>query len=601
MRRLLLLLVSLVAIPAAAQTLSISDVSVREPAAGEVVVLEFLIVLSQVATAPVSFQVSTSSESATAGADYSGISAGLTIAPGENAAAVPLFIRGDGSAEPNETFVVRISNATNATIEKATARVTILDSDPMTFFVNSADAIDDGGCDAVHCSLREAVKAANLRGGVLDRVHFDIPGSGPHIIDHRNLQLEIFDPVLIDGLTQRGAVANTIASGATSSTLQIAVVGDATSNSPFAFVVEPPAGGTIIRGIAFGHFLTAIRLVASVDVAIEGCFIGTDTTGTREVPNDVGILVENAVRTRIGGASMASRNLIAGNVVGLLVRGQETRATNIFQNLFGTTTSGDAIFRNLEDAIRIENVRLFSGESNSISLNVIGGSGESAIDITQGNGVVINGNWIGVARDGVTAIPNDAGGIRLTGSADASITANVIAANHGAGIVITGSQASSGIVISHNAIRDNRELGIDLRTASGIAGPTANDASDADSGPNGLQNFPAITRAVVNGSFTLMTITLDSQPLTDYLIEVFTNEDCDASGFGEGATYLETVPVTTDATGNARVVRNVPGGAVAGRIMTATATEVRGGNTSELSRCFTVTAPEKPLRRRVVR
>ena len=53
---------------------------------------------------------------------------------------------------------------------------------PATFTVNTVDDVDDGTCDGVHCSLREAIKASNANVGFTDTIEFDIPGAGPHTI-----------------------------------------------------------------------------------------------------------------------------------------------------------------------------------------------------------------------------------------------------------------------------------------------------------------------------------------------------------------------------------------------------------------------------------
>ena len=50
-----------------------------------------------------------------------------------------------------------------------------------TFTVNSANDADDATCDATHCSLREAINAANANAGT-DTIAFNIPGDGPHTI-----------------------------------------------------------------------------------------------------------------------------------------------------------------------------------------------------------------------------------------------------------------------------------------------------------------------------------------------------------------------------------------------------------------------------------
>ena len=75
---------------------------------------------------------------------------------------------------------------------------------------------------------------------------------------------------------------------------------------------------------------------------------------------------------------------------------------------------------------------------------------------------------------------------------------------------------------------------------------TPNDPGDTDEGANNLTNFPVLT-AVAGG----VQGTLNSIPDTTFRIEFFGNTACDASGNGEGATFLGATAVTTDGTGNA--------------------------------------------------
>jgi CSLREA domain-containing protein len=51
-----------------------------------------------------------------------------------------------------------------------------------TFTVTMTDDLDDGTCAiGGHCSLREAINAANAHPGA-DTIAFNIPGAGPHTI-----------------------------------------------------------------------------------------------------------------------------------------------------------------------------------------------------------------------------------------------------------------------------------------------------------------------------------------------------------------------------------------------------------------------------------
>ena len=76
------------------------------------------------------------------------------------------------------------------------------------YSVNSTDDLDDGICDGTHCSLREAILAANASVG-LDTISFDIPGIGPHTIQPGSALPTITDPLVIDGYSQPGSAPNT--------------------------------------------------------------------------------------------------------------------------------------------------------------------------------------------------------------------------------------------------------------------------------------------------------------------------------------------------------------------------------------------------------
>ena len=73
-----------------------------------------------------------------------------------------------------------------------------------TFTVNSADDVNDGTCTPSpgHCSLREAINAANAD-GTLDTIAFAV-GVGAFTIQPTSQLPTISQPVLLDGWTQAG-------------------------------------------------------------------------------------------------------------------------------------------------------------------------------------------------------------------------------------------------------------------------------------------------------------------------------------------------------------------------------------------------------------
>ena len=88
---------------------------------------------------------------------------------------------------------------------------------------------------------------------------------------------------------------------------------------------------------------------------------------------------------------------------------------------------------------------------------------------------------------------NGQGGLRITGSSgnvggDSLETGNRFEDNEGPGLVV---ESGTGNAILFNTFVGNVGLAIDL----GGDGTTDNDADDPDTGPNNLQNFPALTEA----------------------------------------------------------------------------------------------------------
>ena len=114
---------------------------------------------------------------------------------------------------------------------------------------------------------------------------------------------------------------------------------------------------------------------------------------------------------------------------------------------------------------------------------------------------------------------------------------------------------------------------------------TANDALDADTGANGLQNYPLIQSAVpVSPSGTEIVGTLDSTPSTSYDLDFFANPACAGRphDFEEGLVYIGSTTLPTDGAGHAAFDVTLPYTIEADQHVTVTATDPNG-NTSELS------------------
>lgn len=111
-----------------APTISISDVSVTEGDSGTRNAV-FAVSLSAASDKAISVGFVTINETAAIGSDYAPASGTLLFNPGETNKTILVQIIGDIAVEPDESFFVRLSNPTNASISLGQGRGTILNDD----------------------------------------------------------------------------------------------------------------------------------------------------------------------------------------------------------------------------------------------------------------------------------------------------------------------------------------------------------------------------------------------------------------------------------------------------------------------------------------
>jgi len=455
--------------------------------------------------------------------------------------------------------------------------------------------MDDGG-DGI--SLREAITAANAttNGTTPDEIHFEIGealAGGAHTISLTSALPEIDDTVIIDGTTD-------IDFGTT----PIIVLDGSSAGGVDGLRLIAGSGGSTVRGLAINQFLSnGITLDSSANSVIEGNYIGLDPDGTTGRGNTInGINVTSSNGVTIGGPDTTDRNIISDNSASGILLFSSSNVT-VQGNYIGTTSSGNTSLGNAARGILIigdsDNNQI--GGTGTDEKNVIGGNAGAGIDILDVGGTpesnVIEGNFIGVGVDGSSDIGNSGDGILLQGSGTANNRVggtaagegNIIAYNDAGGIKLL-STAGTGNALLGNLIFANTDLGIDLASATENGfGVNANDADDADTGPNDYQNFPVLATAVTDGSSTI-TIdgTLDTDGLTqDYRIEFFASSTGDASSYGEAERYLGSVSTTTNGSGVAAFSAVLSETVAAGEVITATATVDLGlgdyGDTSEFA------------------
>ncbi len=352
------------------------------------------------------------------------------------------------------------------------------------------------------------------------------------------------------------------------------------------------------RNVISGNYGNGIVITGvSTGTTVNGNYVGTSAIGEDAIPNMSGGIRLNLAEGVVIGQT--SGNLVSGNDAPGIIVGNSTNGT-VANNIVGLDVDGNTAMPNLSYGINIFGSSFFTVTDNTVSANT--GSG---IRLSDGSTAInIYDNRIGVGVFSNMDLGNTNHGIFIDNSHDNTIgntsnsLGNVIAYNDSKGIYILNTDSATynsyGNTIIGNRIFSNGDLGIDLAPA----GPTANDTDDADNGPNYLQNFVTFT-AKQTATGVQITGQLNTDPARpNYRIEFFTNNSCDASGYGEGANQVDVLDITITAA-TTPIDYEIPNTSIGvGEFITATVTydEGTGGlkDTSEFSPCAVVQEPDSP-------
>jgi hypothetical protein len=354
------------------------------------------------------------------------------------------------------------------------------------------------------------------------------------------------------------------------------------------------ASDSVIRGLVIKRFgLAGIYIPGDlVGSHIEGNFIGTSRSGTRDRGNGThGVVITGgASEVVVGGSTPDKRNVISGNGENG-VSLSNASASRVKGTYVGTDASGTQDLGNGDTGVFASGASGTTvGGKTAASRNLLSGNAGSGLAFGGSDSKVL-GNRIGTTADGKGALGNDLHGVSIYGGTSGSLLgdgtpggSNTIAFNGLDGIDVDDS--CTGDEISHNSIFSNGGLGIDLRGSgerfdTDVANP--NDPGDTDFAANNLQNNPVITSAKTASGTTTIQATLDVIGSETYNVEFYSNP----AGTNEGKKFIgEYVSV---ANSGLRSFTFSPDTAVsAGRTITATATRVSTGDTSEFSAPQTV-------------
>ena len=393
--------------------------------------------------------------------------------------------------------------------------------------VNATDDIDDGSCDTIHCSLREAILAANDREGP-DMVVFDTLVFQP--VEPGVIELTTMLPGIGDGYTTIDASgAGVIVDGSAL---------DGTDTHGF-FVTS---SGNTLRGIQLQNVPGVGVVIASFegneasDNTVDGVTVvdsgygnpnpGAEADGiwilaygqgcTANHNTIINCVVENGADDGIEvwseGGGVADDNLVIGNTV----KNHAEVGIEIDTHGPGGSTDRNTVANNLiegsdkkeQAGVVINAWRGGSASGNIVRGNAIMGMDESGIGIvTGGSGTTANANSIVdnvvVQSAGEVIWVTSNGGAASDGSI---IVGNTIKGNGQAGGEVGMQIYSNDNLIYHNNLIDNfhtaRDDGQNNRWDhegegnywSDYAGQDENGDGIGDTpypvGPNGVDNYP---------------------------------------------------------------------------------------------------------------
>jgi len=306
---------------------------------------------------------------------------------------------------------------------------------------------------------------------------------------------------------------------------------------------------------------------------IKANYLGTNQAGTDQIVNYDGIKILKSSTNTIQYNLLVSIN---SNVYALSSAGANLAGLDINNNIMGTNKNATA---KLIDSTY--GVVLFSSSgstitSSNVNSNIIGGAVRGAGVYAYGTGVsglTVKSNYIGTnsssadlgnkygihfvspnsstniiggetGPDGNAIAFNTSYGIYLSNTSNSMTRKNAIFSNASDGIAIVGNNSSVNNTMIENSIYENAGLGINLRTSTSDK-VTYNDTGDTDStaaddGPNDLQNFPILTKAIyVNPNLTLYG-GFQSRNDKYYRLDFYSSDTSDPSGFGEGKNHFHT-------------------------------------------------------------
>lgn len=258
--------------------LSVADATISEGDAGSATIT-FGVTLSSVSGKTVTVDWSTSDDSAVQPSDYAAASGTVTFAPGDTNETIDVSVNGDVVAELDETFLVVLSNPSEATLDDAQGVGTIDDDELLPVIDIDDPSVADGPSGTAMLSF--SVTLSNLSASIVTVDWSTAAGSATSGTDYADASGTVtFLPL------------------DTSETVQITVNGDATyeHNETLTLDLSNAVGAPIGDAQGIG---TITDDDAAPVVSVTNASVLEGNTGTTVLTFDVSLVGDSAVDASI--------------------------------------------------------------------------------------------------------------------------------------------------------------------------------------------------------------------------------------------------------------------------------------------------------------
>jgi glucose/arabinose dehydrogenase len=515
-------------------TLAVNDVSVNEGNSGTSVAT-FNVTLSPASSQTVTVQYTTASNTASAGTDFVSTSGTLTFTPGQTSQPVNVTINGDTQQEPNETFNLNLSNATNAAIGDSQGVGTIINDDNLPAISISDATAAEGNTASFTVSISNTSSQTVT-------VNYGTAG---------NTATSGTDFTATSGVA-------TIAIGQLSTVVTVNTTADNTyePNETFFVNLSNPTNGTIGDSQGVGTITNddPEPKISINDVTVTEGNIGTTNAGfTISLSNPSFETITVNYATANGTASSGS-DYVATSGTATFTPGTTTQPINVVVN-------GDTSFETNETF----NVNL----STPLSSSLLDGQGVGTINnddtvpslsisdvtVTEGNSGTVNATFtVSLSTaSGVTTLVNYA-------TADGSASVGSDYANTSGTLTIDPNQASKTITVPVNGdtmFEPNETFVVNLSTPSNATiadGQGVGTITNDDSQPTISINSTSVSEGDTGSTNATLTVSLSNASSQTISVNYATANDTATAG----VDYVTTTGTLNFTSGQTSASIDVP-------------------------------------------